>query len=190
MQFQIPQFIETEDKIAGPLTLKQLLYLLAAGAVSFITFWFIKLWLWMIITIVVAVIAASFSFIKYNGQPLIKIAFSAFNFFWKPRFFLWKREIEEKILEIPQFPQVSPSAELRMNPQAREEKILTERKNLKTFGMATVKKLWTDLTTTKNPIPKREKAVSSENLTKVKERFSVLRRMTGEKEVARRVDYR
>ena len=42
-------------------------------------------------------------FVKYNGQPLIKIAFNAFGFLWKPRLYLWQREIEEKIIEMPDF---------------------------------------------------------------------------------------
>ena len=34
MQFQVPQFIETEDKVVGPLTLRQFMYIAGAGAAS------------------------------------------------------------------------------------------------------------------------------------------------------------
>jgi len=53
--------------------------------------------------------------------------------------------------------------------------------------MPSVKKLMVNLITSRNPIPKREKTgYSFQN----KERFSALRKITGEKEIARRVDYR
>ncbi len=173
MQFQIPQFIEIEDKIAGPLTLKQLLFLLGAGGLSVVSYFIFTFWLWLIITAILAAISVSFAFLKYNGQPMLKIAIIALGFLWKPRLYVWKREIKEKIFELP------------------GEDALNKRKKLKDFSfeMPSVKKLWTDLTTSKNPIPKREKKIPIRT-TKTKEAFDIFRKLTGEKEVAKRVDYR
>jgi len=171
MQFQIPQFIEIENKVVGPLTLQQFLYLAGAAGFSFIFYFILELWLWLIITVILGAIAVSLAFIKYNGQPLPKILLAAFGFFWKPRFYIWQREA--KIISVPEI----------------EEK----RKNLKEFfsEMPSVKKLWQDLMTTKNPIPKREKSLKTPYLGKQpKERFQIFRKITGEREVARRVDYR
>ncbi len=170
MQFQIPQFIEVENKIVGPLTLKQFMYLAGAGAFSFVFYFILEVWLWLILTAVLGAIAVSLAFIKYNGQPLPKIALAAFSFFWKPRFFLWQRLEEEKSISIER-----------------------ERKTLGKFftEMPSVKKLWQDLMTTKNPIPKREKGLRSPFWGKQsKERFQLFRKITGEREIARRVDYR
>jgi hypothetical protein len=41
MQFRVPQFIDIEDKILGPLTWGQFAYCLGAGGVIYITFRFI-----------------------------------------------------------------------------------------------------------------------------------------------------
>ena len=41
MRFQVPQFIEVEDKIFGPLTIKQFIYLLGGAGLSFIIYSFI-----------------------------------------------------------------------------------------------------------------------------------------------------
>ena len=171
MQFQIPQFIETEDKIAGPLTLRQLLYLCAAGGLSFFSFYIFKTWLAIIIAGIFSAIGLSFAFVKYNGQPLIKIALIAFQYFWNPQLYLWKRQAKEVIVQIP------------------EEKVLSQRNNLKqyTFNMPSLSKLWTDMTTTKNPIPQREKAVP---VRAVDKEYAVFRKLSGEKETARRIDYR
>ena len=176
MQFQTPQFIDIESKIVGPLTLKQFLYLAAAGGVSFLLFFTLQTWIWFIITAVLAVIAISLAFVKYNGQSLPKIALRALFFFWRPRLYLWQREMEEKIIEIPQIKSVE-----------------TARKNLKYYfsEMPSVKKLYTDLMTSKNPIPKREKSGQPTHWgRKSKERLATLRKLTGEKEIARRIDYR
>ncbi|MEK9154472.1 MAG: PrgI family protein [Patescibacteria group bacterium] len=178
MQFQIPQFIDVESKIVGPLTLRQFLYLAAAGGASFMLFFILATWLWFIITAVLVVIGAALAFVKYNGQPLIKIILYAFGFLWKPRLYLWQREIKERTIEIPKI---------------MEEATLTKRENLKDFfyNMPSVNKLWQNIMTTKAPIPKREKPHRSLKWEKQpKERFSVFKKITGDRDIARRVDYR
>lgn len=164
MQFQIPQFIETEDKIVGPLTLKQLLYLAGAGILSFVTYFIFTFWLWAIITVISAAIGISLAFVKYNGQPLVKVAVSALGFLWKPRLFLWKREIKDKTYGMA------------------DGSILSERDNLK-FGMPAIKKLLTDLITSKEPIQKREKNAPLPG-------YAMIKKDTGEKRSAKRIDYR
>lgn len=170
MQFQIPQFIEVEDKIVGPLTLKQFLYLAGAGAFSFIFFFLLQLWLWLILTVILVAIASAFAFVKYNGQPLPRIAWLALSFIWRPMLYTWQREAEFK-----EFREVEI--------KGRKFKISEQ--------MPNIKKLWQDLMTTKTPIPKREKIlrmpVGDQGL---KKRFQAFRKLTGEKEVARRIDYR
>jgi hypothetical protein len=170
MQFQIPQFIEVENKIVGPLTLKQFLYLAGAGGLSFIFYFILELWLWLMITAILGAIAVSLAFIKYNGQPLPRIIWAAFGFFWRPRFYLWQRVTEEKVISIEQ-----------------------KRRTLRDFfsEMPSVKKLWQDLMTTKTPIPKREKGLRTPYWGRQpKERFEIFRKLTGEREIARRIDYR
>lgn len=97
----MPQFIETESKIVGPLTLKQFLYIAAAGLISFGLFFILKLFIWILFTIVIALIAASFAFLKFNGRPLTGIIKSAFLYYWNPRLYLWQRE--EAKAQLPTF---------------------------------------------------------------------------------------
>lgn len=178
MQFQIPQFIEVENKIVGPLSLKQFFYLAAAGGLSFAFYFILATWLWFFLTAILGAIAIALAFVKYNGQPLPKIIWAAFGFFWKPKLFLWQRAMETKTISMP------------------EEKIASieeKRENLKNFfsEMPSVKNLWQNLMTTKTPISKREKTAMTPFWGKQpKERFEVFRKLTGEREVARRVDYR
>ena len=176
MNFQVPQFIETEDRIIGPLTLKQFLFLAAGAAVIFVTFFYLEFWLWGVVTILVGTIAAVFAFIKINGQPFITIFASAIGFYWKPKLYLWQH-LEEKTKEL----------KIQELPEAPKEK--TQPINLK----SKLDSLWEQLKTSRNSIPKREKIAKPSILESVrgtKEQFEMMRRITGEKEMARRVDYR
>lgn len=71
MKFQVPQFLETETKIIGPLTLKQFLFV--AGGVSVTALAYILLS--GIFFAIVALLALSFfgalAFLKIDGQPFL-----------------------------------------------------------------------------------------------------------------------
>lgn len=179
MQFQVPQFIETEDKIIGPFTLKQFLFIAVAGGLCFALFFVLKFWIWIIIAMLLMVTAAAFAFLKINGQPLIKVAISALHFFMNPRLYLWQRELIVKEVILPEMKAI------------KEQNVVVKRESLKNFfsEMPDVKNLWRDLITTKNPLPKRERAVTPA-IKSSNERFELFRKLSGQKEAARRVDYR
>lgn len=93
MQFQVPQ-IDIEDKIFGPLTLKQFLYLATGGVIIFVAFMFFELGFVILIGIPIAAISASFAFLKYNGRPLPRIMLSMITFSASPHVFIWKKEVK------------------------------------------------------------------------------------------------
>ncbi|HDH31294.1 MAG TPA: PrgI family protein [Candidatus Wolfebacteria bacterium] len=176
MQFQVPQFIDVENKIIGPLSLRQFLYLAGAGLISFMLFFIIQMWLWFLISVFLTIIALALALIKYNGKPLPEILWLAMGFIWRPRLYLWQREVEEKFIEIP-------TTEAVISKREKLEKFFSETPN--------IKKLWQNLLTTKNPVPKREKTIRTPFWgKKPKEKFQLFRKITGEKEIAKRVDYR
>lgn len=171
MQFQVPQFIETEDRIVGPLTLKQFLYIAAGAALCFALFFFLQTPLWLLFTVIIMPISISFAFVQINGRPLPSVMMSAFGYYWRPRFYIWKRE-------------EAATAAPKMNlPEPKVSEGITSR-----LGA-----LMNQLKTSKNPIPQREKTIEPSLLDRTrssKERFEMMRKITGEKEMARRVDYR
>ncbi len=71
MEYQVPQFIEVEDKIVGPLTLKQFIYLAGSAGLVVLFFAYLPLWLGALLSIPVAVLGAALSFYKMNGKPFI-----------------------------------------------------------------------------------------------------------------------
>lgn len=92
MQFQVPQFIEIEDKIFGPLTLKQFLYLgggVGAGIVLFIYIPYKLIAVLLIIPIVAFSLALAFY--KVNGKSFIDVVEAAFYFYLGEKLYLWKK---------------------------------------------------------------------------------------------------
>ncbi|MFC1756793.1 PrgI family protein [Patescibacteria group bacterium] len=100
MRFQVPQFIEVEDKIFGPLTLKQFLYLVGGGAAIFLLYVALPFLLFILFAIPVAILAVALAFYKINNKPLIKVMESAFTYFTSAKIYTWKKnEKKQKKME-------------------------------------------------------------------------------------------
>jgi hypothetical protein len=97
MRFQVPQFIEVEDKIFGPLTLKQFIYLLGGGGLSFIIYTVVDNFLVSLIFIIpVIAFALALTFYKINNKPFINVVESAFNYYIGNKLYIWKK-VDKKI---------------------------------------------------------------------------------------------
>jgi len=92
MQFNVPQFIEIEDKIIGPLTLKQFLYLGAGAGVLLFGWFFLKLSALILLAIPTLLFCAALAFVKINGRSFISFLGSLIRYVSKPRLYLWKKE--------------------------------------------------------------------------------------------------
>jgi hypothetical protein len=92
MQFNIPQFIDVEDKIIGPLTLKQFLYLAGAGVFLFFVWYFSELWVFIIFAVPVGSFAIALAFVKINGRPLINYVAAFIAYIRKPRLYVWRKK--------------------------------------------------------------------------------------------------
>jgi hypothetical protein len=103
MRYQVPQFIEIEDKIIGPLTIKQFVYLAGGAGMSFVAFRFLTLLLAIPIIAVIIVLSLALAFYKVNNRNFIELMESVFSFYTKDRLYIWKKmpkEIEaQKITE-------------------------------------------------------------------------------------------
>ncbi|HVV15186.1 MAG TPA: PrgI family protein [Candidatus Paceibacterota bacterium] len=91
MRYQVPQFIEIEDKIFGPLTLKQFIYLAGGGGLCLIFFSLLPLYLTFILSIPVIVFAAALAFYQVNGRPFIVVLEHAFGYMFGHKLYLWKQ---------------------------------------------------------------------------------------------------
>lgn len=69
-QFVVPQFIEVENKILGPITVRQFVLMLVALFVSIAFYKFADFALFILLTVVDFGIAGVFGFAKVNGRPI------------------------------------------------------------------------------------------------------------------------
>ena len=94
MRFQVPQFIEVEDKIFGPLTAKQFIYLAGGAGISFVIYRVIPLPFFIKVVPVMLIIgfAIALAFGKIHQRfPFIYIVEAAFKYFTGPKLYIWRK---------------------------------------------------------------------------------------------------
>lgn len=94
-QYQVPQFIEIEDKIFGPLTLKQFIYLAGGGGLCLMFFTLLPLWLTILLGIPVMVFCVALAFYQVNGRPFIMAVEHAVMYTIGTKLYLWKQRAAE-----------------------------------------------------------------------------------------------
>jgi len=92
MRFQVPQFIEIEDKIFGPLTIKQFIYIAGGAGLSFMLFRFLYRPIAILLIIIVLGFSVALAFYQVNNKPLIYVLQSAFGYFFSSKLYLWKKK--------------------------------------------------------------------------------------------------
>jgi len=183
MQFQVPQFIETEDKIVGPLSLKQFIIVGAGVLLSALLYFVLQTVIWVIFAILIMAAAISIAFLKIEGRPFTNVILSAFNFYWNPQTYVWQPEH-------PTLPKLQPEPEPKKGPKksplfdavVRAKAALPSRQEV-AVGSA-LHKSWQGVQT--------GEMMSDKQFTEQKMygRYEIFRKTEGDRQAARRVDYR
>lgn len=141
---------------------------MAAGA-CFLLFFLLKTWLWFIVTIFIGGGASVLALVKVNGKPISSMLISAMGFYWKPQTFVWQ----------PENPEIKKEDELNQmaKPGFSIENIV--------MGLA-LKNTWRKLQTGSKQGGVEIKQFSD----KVKEKYQIFEKITGERGAAKRIDYR
>lgn len=95
MRFQVPQFIEVEDKIfGGKLTLKQFIYLAGGAGLSFTIYRVVgSLYISIVPIILVMAFSAALTWWKFSDRfPFIYMVEAAFKYFFSNKLYIWKKE--------------------------------------------------------------------------------------------------
>ncbi len=92
MRFQVPQFTEIEDKIFGPFTFKQFVYLIGGAGGILVFYSLLPLYLTIFFGIPVALFSLALAFYKVNNQPFVKITENAFRYLLSAKLYLWKKK--------------------------------------------------------------------------------------------------
>jgi hypothetical protein len=91
MRFEVPQFIDVEDKIFGPLTFKQFIYLGGGAGLAYVSYKILPFPFWPILTLGFVGLGLLLAFYKLNNRTFIQIAQSWLAFMIKSKLYIWKR---------------------------------------------------------------------------------------------------
>ena len=92
MRFEVPQFIEVEDKIFGPFTWKQFIYLMGGGGIAVVLFLTMPFIIFVILGLPVAGLAVLLAFYPVNNRPFSIYLESALRYMSGNKLYLWRKQ--------------------------------------------------------------------------------------------------
>jgi len=88
-QFVVPQFIDVEDKIIGPITTRQFIIMLGGFLIIAIFYKIFDFSLFVTAGLLVFVITGIFAFLKINGRPFHYFVLNLFQTLRRPKLRVW-----------------------------------------------------------------------------------------------------
>lgn len=103
MRFQVPQFIDIEDKIFGPFTFRQFIYLAGGAGAGYAIYKLLPTLIAILLILPILSLALALTFYKVNGKPFIEVLQAWFIYALKSKLFIWKQhgpvKTKEKVVE-------------------------------------------------------------------------------------------
>lgn len=103
MKFTVPQFIERETPIVGPLTLRQFIFIAIGGGICFFLYFIFaksNFFLFIVLSVITLGTFFAFAFLQIGGKSLPTVLVNALKFTFGPKKYLWrKREVLTKVLK-------------------------------------------------------------------------------------------
>ncbi len=93
MRFQVPQFIDIEDKLFGPFSFRQFVYLAGGAGLIYVLYKILPLWLAIIPIILVAGLVGLLTFYRINKKPFIHYLQAGINYFVSSKLYIWKQRL-------------------------------------------------------------------------------------------------
>jgi len=93
MQFKVPQFIDVEDKLFGPFTFRQFVYLAGGAGIIFVIYKALPLWIGIFLILPVAILAFLLVFYKINEKPFIFYLQAGVDYLISSKLYIWKQRL-------------------------------------------------------------------------------------------------
>ncbi|MBI2476817.1 PrgI family protein [Candidatus Uhrbacteria bacterium] len=90
-QFVVPQFLDVESKIIGPITVRQFVILLTTGLFSMVFFRLFDFVLFLLLSIPLLAVAIVVAFVRINGQPFHYFMINIIQSFKRPSLRVWNK---------------------------------------------------------------------------------------------------
>ncbi len=97
-QYVVPQFIDAEDKIFGPITARQFILLMVGGLLEFGLFKLLPFVTFLLIGIPILILVGTFAFAKVNGQVFHYFTLNLIQTAKKPKLRVWNKVYTESQL--------------------------------------------------------------------------------------------
>lgn len=91
MRFKVPKDVDIEDRIAGPLTLKQLGWMGGGVGICIVLWKLLDIQLFVVCAVIILGLSAGFAFVRPYNQSLIGFCGSVLMFLSKPKQYFWRR---------------------------------------------------------------------------------------------------
>lgn len=109
----MPQFIDKEDRIIGPITVRQFLICLVAAGVIFVEYKLLETAFFILALIPTAGLAGTFAFLKINGQPFHLFFVNFLQSQVRPKLRVWNKALSleeiksgQKVVGLPEVEKV------------------------------------------------------------------------------------
>ncbi len=124
MQFPVPQFIDVEDKIIGPFTLKQFGFVFAGGVIIALLFKVLQVSItFFLLAIPILLLTLFFSFGSFNGKKVYQSIPIFIKFLTAPKVMVFKKESDIDGLRVSMITAEQVQA---MNKKTEQDNIVGE----------------------------------------------------------------
>ncbi len=115
-QFIVPQFIDVEDKIIGPITTRQFIIILVGFLIIGLAYKIFDFSLFLTFGLIMLMLTGVFAFLRINGRPFHFFVLNLFQTLKRPKLRIWYRGLVEAtadygIEEVHYAPIAKPPAE-------------------------------------------------------------------------------
>lgn len=122
-QFVVPQFIDVEDKIIGPITVRQFIILIIGGLFVFIEYKLSDMTMFLAVGIPTILVFGVVAFLRVNSMPFHYFFLNFVTTLKEPKIRVWSRETKFIFQKTPQTQKEAKSAA----PLVRKEIVLNSK---------------------------------------------------------------
>ena len=99
MQFRVPQFLDIEDKIFGPFTFRQFVYLAGGAGLCYIVYALFGFLIGIIPILIIAGLSLSLAFYRPNGKPFLNMIEAGVKYSFQSKLYIWQKRKGEEAKE-------------------------------------------------------------------------------------------
>ena len=119
-KFIVPQFIDVENKILGPVTVRQFITVAVGGVFMFVAYRLADFSLFLIEAVIILIISAVVAFLRFNGLPFHIFLLNMVGTYKKPMLRVWLKEEAKQPF----------GSNKKKNKKDKEEKYFVPRKSI------------------------------------------------------------